>query len=272
MYYSPKHAQASTSSPTRRRIAGVAVAGATAAVGSLATAQSASASTSSNVWDAVAQCESGGDWSISTGNGFYGGLQFTTQTWQGFGGGKYAANANGATKSQQIEIAQKVLQTQGPGAWPKCSQVGGLTKANGMTGGGSSAPAPTQEQAPAPQQEQAAPAPTQERSSDQSASRSEARSEVSTSTETSTGSLAVDGIRGPLTNSAIEKWVGNSADGTLSTDDIKGLQAKVGANQDGVLGAKTTLAVQKLTGAHQDGIWGAQTTSALQTYLNGQGL
>lgn len=264
MFYSPKHAQASTSSPTRRRIAGVAVAGATAAVGSVATAQSASASSSNNVWDAVAQCESGGDWSINSGNGFYGGLQFTNQTWNGFGGGQYAANANEATKEQQIEIAQKVLQTQGPGAWPVCSQKAGLTKANGMTGGGSAAPAPEQEQAPeqasrsearteapAPQQEEA-PAPQQE--------------------QAQTGSLSVDGIRGPLTNTAIEKWVGANADGVLSTDDIKALQAKVGAGQDGIIGSETTAAVQKVAGAGQDGIWGPKTTSALQTYLNGQGL
>ena len=71
-------------------------------------------------WDRLAQCEAGGNWHINTGNGFYGGLQFTNQTWNGFGGGKYAPNAHQATKSQQIEIAQKVLQTQGPGAWPVC--------------------------------------------------------------------------------------------------------------------------------------------------------
>ena len=146
MFYSPKHAQAAKTSPARRRIAGVAVAGASVAVGSMATAQSASASTNSSVWDRVAACESGGNWSINTGNGFYGGLQFTNQTWNGFGGGKYAPNAHQATKSQQIEIAQKVLQTQGPGAWPVCSQKAGLTKANGgASAGGSTAPAPKAE-------------------------------------------------------------------------------------------------------------------------------
>nr|WP_272496121.1 transglycosylase family protein [Janibacter limosus] len=161
MFYSPKHSMVEKSSPARRRIAGVAVAGASVALGSMATAQSASASTNSNVWDAVAACESGGNWSINTGNGFYGGLQFTTQTWQGFGGGKYAANANRASKAQQIEIAQKVLQTQGPGAWPVCSQKAGLTKANGMTGGGSTAPAPAPapKPAPAPAPKAQAPAP-----------------------------------------------------------------------------------------------------------------
>src|SRR5699024_4572566 len=91
MFYSPKHAQVLKGSPARRRIAGVAVAGATAAVGSGAAAQSASAS---SVWDAVAQCESGGNWSTNTGNGFYGGLQFTHQTWQAFGGGAYGYNAD----------------------------------------------------------------------------------------------------------------------------------------------------------------------------------
>lgn len=275
MFYSPKHAQASTSSPTRRRIAGVAVAGATAAVGSVATAQSASASTSNSVWDAVAQCESGGNWSINTGNGFYGGLQFTNQTWTGFGGDQYAPNANQATKAQQIEIAQKVLQTQGPGAWPVCSQKAGLTKANGM-GGGSAAPAPEQQEAP----EQAsrsearteAPAPQQEEAPQQEQAPAPQQEEAPQQEQAQTGSLAVDGIRGPLTNTAIEKWVGANADGVLSTDDIKALQAKVGAGQDGIIGPKTTAAVQKVAGADQDGIWGPKTTSALQTHLNGQGL
>ena len=254
MFYSPKHAQLETSSPARRRIAGVAVAGATAAVGTMASAQSASAATSGSVWDAVAQCESGGNWSINTGNGFYGGLQFTSQTWQGFGGGKYASNANQATKAQQIEIAQKVLQTQGPGAWPVCSQKAGLTKANGMTGGGSTeAPAP----APAPQQ-QAAPAAPQQAAPQQQASRSEVRT---------AGALAVDGLRGPKTNAGIEKWVGVAQDGVLSSTDIQALQAKVGAGQDGVIGPKTTAALQQVVGAHQDGIWGPQTTKALQTHL-----
>ncbi|WP_068266207.1 transglycosylase family protein [Janibacter limosus] len=256
MFYSPKHSLAEKSSPARRRIAGVAVAGASVALGSMATAQSASASTNSNVWDAVAACESGGNWSINTGNGFYGGLQFTTQTWQGFGGGKYASNANQATKAQQIEIAQKVLQTQGPGAWPVCSQKAGLTKANGGAG---SAPAPApapapKAQAPAPE---AAPAP-------QAPSRSEVR------TPAAAGALAVDGIRGPKTNAGIESWVGATQDGALSATDIKALQAKVGTAQDGIIGPKTTTALQSVVGATQDGIWGSQTTSALQTYLNGR--
>ena len=71
-------------------------------------------------WDAVAQCESGGNWSINTGNGYFGGLQFSPTTWLAFGGGAYAPRADLATKSQQIAVAERVLDVQGPGAWPTC--------------------------------------------------------------------------------------------------------------------------------------------------------
>jgi len=71
-------------------------------------------------WAAIAACESGGNWSTDTGNGFYGGLQFTEQTWLANGGGQYAASANLATPAQQIAVAQQVLATQGIGAWPVC--------------------------------------------------------------------------------------------------------------------------------------------------------
>jgi hypothetical protein len=69
-------------------------------------------------WDAIAQCESGGNWSANTGNGFYGGLQFTPGTWSSNGGvGSPAA----ASRSEQIRVARNVLRTQGIGAWPICS-------------------------------------------------------------------------------------------------------------------------------------------------------
>ncbi|KGM18680.1 MULTISPECIES: transglycosylase family protein [Corynebacterium] len=71
-------------------------------------------------WDQVAACESGGDWHINTGNGYQGGLQFSAQTWAGHGGTQYAPTADQATKAQQIEIAEKVLASQGAGAWPNC--------------------------------------------------------------------------------------------------------------------------------------------------------
>jgi nucleoid-associated protein YgaU len=91
----------------------------------------APAAAAGTVWDRVARCESGGNWKINTGNGYYGGLQFSRSTWNGFGGRKYASTANRATKSQQIAIARRVLAVQGPGAWPVCSRRAGLTKSNG---------------------------------------------------------------------------------------------------------------------------------------------
>ncbi|WP_040811702.1 transglycosylase family protein [Nocardia concava] len=70
-------------------------------------------------WDGVAQCESGGNWGINTGNGYYGGLQFTQSTWAANGGSGNAANAS---KAEQIRVAENVLATQGVGAWPVCGQ------------------------------------------------------------------------------------------------------------------------------------------------------
>jgi LysM repeat protein len=75
-------------------------------------------------WSAIAACESGGNWSADTGNGFYGGLQFTEQTWLAYGGGQYASSANLATPAQQIAVAQRVLAGQGIGAWPVCGSRG----------------------------------------------------------------------------------------------------------------------------------------------------
>lgn len=73
-------------------------------------------------WSGVAQCESGGNWSIETGNGFSGGLQFSPSTWNAFGGQQFSARASQATPEQQMQIAENVLQTQGQGAWPVCGQ------------------------------------------------------------------------------------------------------------------------------------------------------
>ncbi|MFF7245239.1 transglycosylase family protein [Embleya sp. NPDC008237] len=100
----------------------------------IATANAASVST----WDKVAMGESSGNWHINTGNGFYGGLQFTQSTWNEFGGQQYAPRADLATKDQQIAIAEKVLAVQGPGAWPNTSGPAGLTK-----GGAKPAVSPT---------------------------------------------------------------------------------------------------------------------------------
>ncbi|AIR98807.1 transglycosylase family protein [Streptomyces glaucescens] len=110
----------------------IAIAGVTGAAvaAPLMAAGSASAATTSE-WDAVAQCESGGNWSINTGNGYYGGLQFSASTWAAYGGTQYAATADQATKAQQIEIAEKVLAGQGKGAWPHCGVNLSSTPYNG---------------------------------------------------------------------------------------------------------------------------------------------
>ncbi|WP_324785944.1 transglycosylase family protein [Streptomyces sp. H51] len=79
-------------------------------------------------WDKVAACESTNDWHVNTGNGFYGGLQFTQSTWEAYGGAKYAPRADLATKDQQIAVAEQVLDGQGPSAWPACSVRAGLTR------------------------------------------------------------------------------------------------------------------------------------------------
>jgi resuscitation-promoting factor RpfA len=97
----------------------------------IALAGSLPAQAATTVWDRVAKCESGNRWHINTGNGYYGGLQFSSSTWKGFGGRKYGSQAHKATKAEQIAIARRVLAVQGPRAWPTCSRRAGLTKANG---------------------------------------------------------------------------------------------------------------------------------------------
>jgi len=121
---------------TLTRLASATAASAVAGTGLIALAAPAQAATS--IWDKVATCESTNNWSINTGNGFYGGLQFTISTWNGFGGQEFADRADHATREEQITVAQRVLAVQGPGAWPACSKYAGLTKSNG---GATSAPA-----------------------------------------------------------------------------------------------------------------------------------
>jgi nucleoid-associated protein YgaU len=79
-------------------------------------------------WDAIAQCESGGNWGINSGNGYHGGLQFSRRTWKAHGGGKFASTANRASRSEQIQVAERVLRGQGLGAWPVCGKRAGSGK------------------------------------------------------------------------------------------------------------------------------------------------
>ena len=155
----------------------VALAGVTGAAvaAPLMAAGNASAATASE-WDAVAQCESGGNWSINTGNGYYGGLQFSASTWAGYGGTKYAATADQATKAQQIEIGEKVLAGQGKGAWPVCGK--GLSSA-AYAGGGSSGDSGSSSQS----QQQS----TESRETQQPASRSDERPAAKKTVTTPTG-------------------------------------------------------------------------------------
>lgn len=184
------------------------------------------------VWDRVAACESSGNWAINTGNGYYGGLQFSPTTWTGFGGGQYAAYAHQATKAEQIDTAQEVLKVQGPGAWPVCSVRAGLTRENGLavdpwTDSSTTNPPPA-----------------------------------------TSGDLVVDGVLGPKTYGAMEKWLARPVDGSLSTNDKIALQKRLKVTADGVIGSQTIKALQRLVGAYPDGSWGPMTTKALQTYLN----
>ncbi|MEU1853627.1 transglycosylase family protein [Streptomyces sp. NPDC019990] len=167
-------------SKASRVIAIAGVAGAAVAAPLMA-AGNASAATASE-WDAVAQCESGGNWSINTGNGYYGGLQFSASTWSGYGGSKYASTADQATKSQQIEIAEKVLASQGKGAWPVCGK--GLSSA-GYTGGDSSSDSGSSTQSQQSQQSQQS---TESRETqEQPASRSDERPAAKKTVTTPTG-------------------------------------------------------------------------------------
>lgn len=112
-------------------------------------------------WDCLARCESSGRWSANTGNGYYGGLQFSQPTWARHGGRTYAPRADLATREQQIHVARAVQRVQGWGAWPACSRRYGLANLRltdpppappAGTSGSSSAVSGTPQDTPQPQQ------------------------------------------------------------------------------------------------------------------------
>ncbi len=127
MAYEPRH-RTQITRPLRKVVVAVAATVAVAAPLS-STVTSADAATS-KTWDALANCESGGNWHINTGNGYYGGLQFNPNTWLAYGGGKFASRADLASRTEQISIAEKVLKASGWGAWPACSASLGLDVAD----------------------------------------------------------------------------------------------------------------------------------------------
>jgi hypothetical protein len=107
-----------TSPPVTEKVTvGTKEAAPAAAPAGTSTGAAAPAMMNEAMWDKIAQCESGGNWSINTGNGYYGGLQFDIQTWIGSGGGAYASNASLATKAQQIDIANRVYAERGLQPW-----------------------------------------------------------------------------------------------------------------------------------------------------------
>jgi len=226
MYFAPQYRPAQKRSLLHIRIARVALVAAAALVTGVSLGAPAQAAGS--VWDTVAACESGGNWSINTGNSFHGGLQFTSSTWTAFGGTRFAPRANLASKAAQIATAQRVLAVQGPGAWPVCSRRAGLTRANGAAASAA-------------------------RATIRTVSRSTTRTAVAVRSQSAIGRLAVDGVMGPMTTRAIQRWVGTTPDGAFGPMSKKALQRKVGATPDGVIGPGTIRALQIKIGARPDG-------------------
>jgi nucleoid-associated protein YgaU len=121
------HSMPHARSRLARRTAGIGITALATVAAGIATASTASADTN---WDAIAQCESGGNWSTSTGNGFSGGLQFSASTWRAYGGGSYSSSASAASREQQVAVAERVLAGQGIGAWPTCGSRSGSSAAS----------------------------------------------------------------------------------------------------------------------------------------------
>ena len=256
-------------------------------------------------WDGVAECESGGDWSINTGNGYYGGLQFSAETWAGHGGTEYAPTADQASKSQQIAVAERVLDNQGAGAWPNCGKF--------LSGGADTSSKPakeTKQEAPKqkeqPKQERKQDEPKQERKQEQKqdAPKKERKQEQAPKQERKqeapkqqaqpkqkqadapqraqkapvgapdlsvAGTLEVDGKMGPKTITALQDWLGVEQTGEMNEETIIALQKWSKAEQDGVVGPETMKGLQHEVGATHNGakdLNDEQTVRVLQLFLN----
>jgi nucleoid-associated protein YgaU len=107
------------------RLTAVGAIGASTVAASVIAPAVAHADASDSQWDRIANCESGGNWHINTGNGYYGGLQFSSSTWDSFDTNHFASRADLASRDEQITVANRVLDRQGWGAWPVCSQYRG---------------------------------------------------------------------------------------------------------------------------------------------------
>ncbi|PMC74680.1 MULTISPECIES: transglycosylase family protein [unclassified Brachybacterium] len=278
--------------------------GAIVAAGMLATGTSAQAASG---WDEVAACESGGDWSINTGNGYYGGLQFSQSSWEAAGGLQYAPRADLASKSQQIATAEVLLSMQGPGAWPVCGVA--LSGGADTSGGGAQDDSAPAEQAPAQEQEpQEQQAPQQQESSEpqgdwscdgdgipnncdengftkpteeapQQEQEEQAPAQESSAPEPGpkatgdlsvAGTLEVDGKMGPKTITALQDWLNVEQTGEMDEQTTLALQAWAKTEQDGEIGPKTVAGLQHEVGAQQNGAdeIDEDTVKVLQTFLN----
>ncbi|MGO1286252.1 MAG: transglycosylase family protein [Brachybacterium sp.] len=279
-------------SPLRRGLARTAVTlagGAVVATGMLATGTAANAA---GGWDEVAQCEAGGDWSINTGNGYYGGLQFSQSSWEAAGGLQYAERADLASKSQQIAAGENLLEMQGPGAWPNC----GVSLSGGAdTSGAPEEEAPQdeqqddgqqqeqqsreddgasrdeqrqepsqQEQAPqeeAPQEQAPQEQAPQEQAPQEESTQPEQRSEApagepgshATGDLSVAGTLEVDGKMGPKTVTALQDWLGVEQTGEMNEETTLALQAWSKTDQDGTIGEDTVAGLQHEIGAEKSG-------------------
>lgn len=217
----------------------------------------APAGAADNVWDRVAACESGGNWSINTGNGFYGGLQFSLGTWRAFGGTAYAARPDQAAKLSQILTAQRTLKVQGPGAWPTCGPRAGLTMKNGLAPYGSSTPPPKSPPPKSPPPK--APAPVRH-----------PHGPVHQPVGGPMRPLAVDGDLGPLTTKAIQRWLHIQESGSFGPVTRATMQRRIHTVPDTFIGPKSVYALQSYIGARHNGSprLDFSTVRSLQGWLN----
>jgi nucleoid-associated protein YgaU len=220
----PKHALPSKSF-TRRAVATAAIAGAAIAVPVL---MAGSASADSVNWTAIANCESSGNWAADTGNGFYGGLQFTESTWLAYGGGSYAQYPYDASESDQIAVAENVLAGQGIGAWPVCGAYAGSgTSYSGTNTSGSSSDSSSDSSSSS--DNSSASSSSSDNSSSSSSDNSDNSSSTPSSSDTSSSSSSTGGsytVQSGDTLSTIAAKEGVSSWETLYSDN----QSTIGSN------------------------------------------
>ena len=292
------HAHRSHPTAMRRGLARTAVTlagGAVVATGMLATGGAANAATG---WDEVAACESGGDWSINTGNGYYGGLQFSQSTWEGFGGTEYAPSADQASKSQQIAVAEKVLASQGAGAWPNCGSAlsGGADTGSAPAADEGSSSSDDDQSREAREPEQQSNRSTERESTEpqgdwscdgdgiadncdengftKETEQEEPEAQQSEPAPEQNSEPAPEQSSEPAEQSAPS--AGSQAtpdlqvagtlevDGKMGPETVTALQDWLGVEQTGEMDEETTLALQAWANTEQDGVIGEDTVAGLQ--------